>query len=280
MNSNTKMKATAPMKKFFILALVVTSLSTNTSCMKKQDLDNEDMGPAVAPTEFTKTLTEGFGVYDYNLIKPNETNSLVTSAKIQDSFSQVLEKQVLVVHNTQNLSDRFVLDLLVTREIYNNGQSSSSSHAEEVTFNKSYMSTAKTLENKPEPSLLLFDEFIAILIQFCREQSATPTSCHRLTSQEIRIKVPASQASHHGCADANNCTIGAKKIEFDLLKKFKLDQNGKPERNHYSMVLSREAPFMSRVLQLCSRGLTKFSNSNQPIVADICYTVDNYAFGQ
>lgn len=267
------------MKNFLILALISIALTTNTSCMKKQDLENEDLGPAITPTEFTKTLISGYGSYDYNLIQPQEMNSLVTSVKIQDSISQVLEKQVLVVQNTDNQPDRFVLNMQVTREIYSDGQSSSSTHNEQITFNKSAANLAKTLADKPEPSLLLFDEFISILISFCREQSTTPTSCHRLTSNDIRLKVPTSQSSHHNCSDPNNCTISAKKIEFDLLKKFKVDQKGNPERSHYSMILSPEAPFMSRVLQLCSRGLTKFSNSNQPIVADVCYTVDNYSFG-
>lgn len=265
------------MKKILILSMIALTLVYNTSCIKKDDLNSEDLGPAVEPMEFTKTLTSAFGVYDYNLIKPGEVSSLVMSYRLQDSFSQVFEKQVIDIKNVDNQPDQLVLSMQYTKVVNSGGQDQSSTSEKHIAINKT--GSLSTLADDNELPLLLFYEFIGIVSGYCRENSPVPTSCHKLTAQDLTLKVPASEASHHNCPDANNCTIPAKKIEFDLILKNQFDDNGNPIRNHYTIVLSPEVPFLSRVLQFCQRGLHKLGSSEQQVVADVCYTVDSYTFG-
>ena len=65
-----------------------------------------------------------------------------------------------------------------------------------------------------------------------------------------------------------------------MIRNYELDKDGKPKRTHYTLLLSKSVPFLSRVLQFCSRSLYEITNSNQKILADLCYNVNNYASGQ
>ena len=53
------------------IALCIFVLASVTSCLKKMDLSNDELGPPIDPVELTKALGQGYGTFDYNEIKPN-----------------------------------------------------------------------------------------------------------------------------------------------------------------------------------------------------------------
>lgn len=260
------------------------------SCLKKQDLHNEDLGPAVAAIEVTKALGQGFGSYDFNEIKKNEFTSLLLTQKIQDSVTQSIEQQGITVETAMNSVDKLELDLIVQDEIYSNGQTSQSTRKWPIVINKSSQSTAEevgrmalertahTMSDAQSP-MLTFLMFETLAFGSCFDEGKYPETCHQLKSFDIRFKVPLAAANQHNCVDIMNCYIPAKQVEFDIVRKYQLDQDGNPKRTHYTVLLSPSVPFLSRVLQLCSRSVYEITNSNQKILADICYSVNNYAAG-
>lgn len=273
------------MKKCLLIYLCAGILFTMTSCLKKQDLSDDNLGPAVEPVEVTKTLGSGIGSYDYNLIKPNEFTSVLVSQRIQDSVTQNIEQQGITVVESANTVDSLKLKLNVQKEEYSGGQTSQSSRQWDITLNKGAakteaMSVKPLSDGDSEPPILLFLNFETIAFGFCHDSGEYPETCHNLKSENIQFRAPIAAAAQHGCADTANCFIPAKKIEFDRLQKTVLDKDGKPKRTHYTMIISPETPFLSRMMQLCIRGVYGITNSDQKILADVCYTVNNYAFGQ
>lgn len=273
------------MKCKLLFLIFFLSLFTTTSCLKKQNLDEEDLGPALKPLEVTKALGQAFGSYNYNDIKKNEFTSLMLSQKIQDSLVQNIEQQGIAVDAVANSLEKLDLDLIVQDQTYSNGQTSQSTRKWPITIKKASAATA-SIENliheasDAQSPMLTFLMFESLAFGSCYDSGDFPETCHQLKVSDIQFKVPIAAANQHNCVDSTNCFINARKIEFDIIRKYQKDKDGKPKRTHYTVILSPEVPFLSRVLQLCSRSIYEISNSNQKILADICYSVNNYAAGQ
>ncbi len=273
------------MKSTIAFCFFCITVFTTSSCLKKQNLDDEDLGPAINAIEVTKVLGQGFGTYDYNDIKKNEFTSILLSQKIQDSVTQNIEQQGITVENAANLIDKLNLDLIVEDQIYANGQTTQSTRKWPLSIKKATSEAVSaagdiTTQSDAQSPMLTFLMFESLAFGSCFDEGKYPETCHRLQVLDFQFKVPIAAASQHGCADVMSCFIPAKKVEFDIVRKYVTDKDGKPKRTHYTVVLSSKVPFLSRVLQLCSRSIYEITNSNQKILADICYSVNNYAAGQ
>ena len=273
------------MKNIVILLIFCLSLMTITSCLKKQNLDDEDLGPAVQPLEVTKALGQAFGKYNYTDIKKNEFTSLMLSRRFQDSLVQNVEQQGITVDNVANSLEKLDLDLIVEDQTYSNGQTSQSTVKWPISIKKSDGANAAaegsihTASDAKLP-ILTFLMFESLAFGSCYDSGNFPETCHQLKVSDFQFKVPIAAANQHNCADSTNCFINARKVELDIVRKYQKDKDGKPNRTHYTVVISPEVPFLSRILQLCSRGIYDISDSGQKILADICYSVNNYAAGQ
>ena len=250
-----------------------------TSCLKKMDLSQDDLGPAVDPIELTKALGTGFGTFDYNEIKKDEFTSVLYSQRIQDSVNQNIQQEGITVDAITNDSEKLALDVIVQKEEYSGGQTSQSTVKWPLIFKKgSAKSNSVEIQDNARPPVLTFLTFQSLAFGSCYDEGDFPESCHKLTSTDIQYKVPPADITQHNCVDPNECYIPAKKVEFDMISKYALDKDGKPLRTHYTLVLSPHVPFLSRVLKICTRGIYEMSSANQKILADICYTVNNYKF--
>ena len=273
------------MNKFLIICLSIGFLFTTTSCLKKQNLDDDNLGAAIAPVELTRALGSGVGSYDYNEIKPTEFTSVLITQRIQDGITQSVEQQGITVESSSNTSDKLSLGLLVQTESFTGaGQSSQSTARWNIDLSKTEASTSMTELNKASnesaPPNLMFLTFEQLAFAYCNDSGSAPETCHKLQVEDIQYRVPITAASQHQCADVMNCFISAKKIQFDRLMKTKIDKDGKPRRIHYTVIVSSKVPFLSRMLQLCTRALYEMTGANQKVLADVCYSVNSYAFGR
>ncbi len=264
------------------ILLILLSLATVTSCLKKMDLTDDNLGPAIDPMLLTKTMGEAIGTFDYNEIKPNEFTSVMQSEKIQDGITQNRQQEGISVTSMVNDSEKLFLDLVVQTTEYNGGQSTQSAPVSwPRTFPKAAakaLADTVTAQEDGRPPVLTFLTFQALAFGSCYDEGRYPETCHRLTSKDIQYRVPIAAQNQHNCADPNNCYIPAKEIEFDMISKYATDKDGKPVRTHYTIILSPHVPFLSRVLKICTRGIYEMSN-DQKILADLCYSVTNYKAG-
>jgi len=269
------------MKKL-VYFVIFLALATNTSCLKKQNLDEENLGPAIAPETLTKAMTEGFGSLDYSAIKPQEFSSYVLTQKIQDSYLDTLEQQDITIKTVTDTNEKLSLNLILSKIKYSGGQSSQSTREWLQEFSKSAgKATNQSLKALADndPPTFLFITYQSVAFGACWDEGDFPETCHNLSVSDFPFRVPQTALSQHGCTDADNCTVSARKIEFDMIQKNVTDKDGKPRRVHFTIVLSKEVPYLSRVLQFCTRSLYEMTNSQQKILADLCYNVNNYAFG-
>ncbi len=263
------------MKKVICTAIFLM-VTFNTSCLKKQNLEEVSLGAQFSTEDLSKVMLDGFGPLDYGSIKKNEFSSYVLTQKIQDSYVQTLEQQDMTVKKATLYPDGLSMDLIVTKIKYSGGQTS---QATREWTNQNFANPETRSKADNEPPTYLFYYFQVFAATSCAAEGKFSESCHGLEVTDFKFQVPQTAASQHGCTNVEDCYVNARKIEYDTLSNTQLDKDGKPKRTHFTFVLSKEVPFMSRVLQFCQRSLYEVSNSNQRVLVDYCYDINNYAFG-
>lgn len=270
----------------FMIGLIFAGIMFGASCLKKTDLQVEDLGALAAPDDIASALGNAFGPINYNDMKPNETSSIMVSQKIQDSTTQNIQQQdvtLLALNNQPNylqiksraLMTNFTSAGNVTDEREWDQYFQKYSGFAFMTSNQTHQSSGVQL-NEPFFTFMFVQ---SLALTSCDPSGSYPESCYSLSVNDVDYRVPANSASQHGCADQFNCYIKAKKIEFDQLLQYKTDSNGKPHRVHHSFIISQSVPFTARVLEYCTRSLYDIDGVEQKVLADICYRVNKYSFG-
>ncbi len=268
------------MKNAIGLLLVALILSVNTSCLKKQNLSDDNLGPAVAAAEISASISDVIGndlIFD---AKKDEFSSYILSQRIQDMYADTVEQQDMTVESVQVTADRLVMNSQVTKINYSGGQTTQQSKVWPWIWDlkpttPGEPTTAPLADN--EAPTYLFMRLWVVQKLFCVNAGDSPQACYKLQVSDINFQVPPTSADQHNCPNAYQCFIKARKIEFDQLLLAEPDLKGKPKRNHIKMIISKEVPFLSRLLQYCQRGL--YETNNQQILLDYCYNSNGYKFG-
>jgi hypothetical protein len=95
------------MKNMMIALLSILILGLNISCLKKQNLEEQNLGPVVAASEVQEKMGEAIGVLDFGAIRANEYSSLTSSITLEDSQNIKRFKQDLRVKAITNTSTEF-----------------------------------------------------------------------------------------------------------------------------------------------------------------------------
>ena len=259
----------------FILILAITFLLA--SCLKKTDLNDDDLGDAVAPELIADALGEGFGTINYSDIKAGEKTRIVYTQALQAGSAQPVLQQDITINSVSN--DPTKLEINLTADTTDLSDNSTENDTLTKSFTK-YSGYAFADDNT-DNTLFLFETLQNIALGACYNQGSYPETCHNLVSQDISFRVSASLATQHPtlCPDVNNCSLPAKQVDFDLVRHYEFESDGKPRRIHYTLILSREVPFTSRVLKYCTRSLYTLEGYSQKVLADLCYSVNSYTFG-
>ncbi len=127
--------------KSLIAVMVLVFIGVSASCLKKQNLESEDLGAEVSSDQIYEALSSGFGEIDYSDISVNEFSSIIQTQRVQDGAPQTLEQQDVTIQNVANTSSSLTLDVLSTKTTYNGNQSSQSTRI----WNKTFKNTADLL---------------------------------------------------------------------------------------------------------------------------------------
>jgi hypothetical protein len=275
-------------QKLSLLGIIVAFILLGASCLKRQDLQVEDLGSTIDSEQMAIVLGDAFGDVDYNAIRLNEHTDIILSQRLQDGAPQNIEQQEILVKELENAATFLrIKSLVATTEFSSSGNSTDVREWNQTfpkyngfAFASNQAQQSTTTATQLTAPLYTFQLIQNLALGACYDGGSYPETCHNLQITEIKHRVPPSSAYQHNCPDVYNCTIAAKRIEFDLLQKYNLDENGKPNRVHYSLVISKEVPFTARVLEYCTRAVYNLQGVPQKVLADLCYKVNKYTFGQ
>jgi hypothetical protein len=268
------------------LVSILTAIMFGASCLKKQNLEEDSLSNAIAAEQIADAISDGYGPINYNDMKPNEMSSIVLTQAIQGGSPQTLEQQDVTIQSINNTPTQLELNVLTTTTQYSGGQTSQSTRAWNRIFKK-YSGYALSMNHEAQEQaasanepMYMFQIIQNLALGSCYDDGSYPETCHNLVVTDLNYKVPVAAAHQHACADIHNCFVKAKRIQFDLIRKYELESDGKPKRIHYTLILSKEVPFSSKVLRYCTRSLYDIPNIPQKVLADLCYNVNNYTFGR
>ncbi len=272
------------MNKLSIVLLIAVVLSCNTSCMKKQNLDDDDLGDPITQEALVSAISDGVGAYSYD-IKKDEASSFVISQSVQAGTPYNLEQQDMTIKDVVRTNATLQIDSYVTKTVFSDSQNSQSSREWSQTFNLAKnspeLASAAIKPNADETGpFYLFRLLERMAFGSCMSEGEDAENCYKLQTNDIKLRVSPAIAPQHNCENVNQCYIDARRIEFDTVSEKVLDKDGKPLRIHYTMIVSKDVPFLSKMMQLCYKRLYEITNSQQKVLADTCYTVNNYAFGK
>lgn len=278
-------------KKASLFLIVLITLTSISSCMKKQDLDSQDLGPAINSDELQSKMGESIGLLSYDDINKNEINSVMACTTFEESQITNRYKQDLFVSAITDTAVDLKIDFIFNRQDYVSTNNSLSNQGYQLIIDKTKATTqASALAIKPELNLksarevqtradntpfFLYRAYVYFAIQGCRE---TGVSCHNLKVESGKMYLSAEQASPKVCPDISKCSIDVKKIQFDMLDSTAPSADGRPYRTHYTFSVSPQLPFLSKVIRYCVRGLTEMNG--RKVLAEDCTALTGFSYGQ
>lgn len=272
-----------------LLAFLV-SCTLLHSCMKKQDLDSQDLGPAINSDELQNKMSDSIGNLNYSDINKNEISTFTATTIFEETQVNKRYKQDLFVTNVTETPTKLTLDFLFNKQDFNNSENSLSNQPYQMVIEASSTTAqnlakaanipraiAKNVQAKADTPVpfFLYRAYAYFALQGCREDKVT---CHNLKIEKSNIFVPSDLASPKVCPDVNACVLEGRKIEFDMLDSAVATTDGKPYRTHYTFKVVPGFPFLSKVRSYCVRGL--IDNGNRKVLAEDCMTIDNFSYGQ
>lgn len=250
------------MKKVSLVTACLFLLISNISCLKKQNLDDNNLGPALDANELENVMLSGIGDLTWNDVRVNEKSVAVASRTYEDSQYIKILKQTIVV---QSIVDTGI-NLLHSREDYLDNSESFKDQLFPINLSEGLQKSAAA------PFFLVLSYF-GFATDECRLKGVT---CHNLHATATQISLDPQTADPSVCPSLQSCKINVQKVEFDVLYSTK-SADGKPYRTHVTFIAAPRLPFFSKVLQYCVRGLVPYSD--REVLAEDCWTLNGFSAG-
>ncbi|MBO9668175.1 MAG: hypothetical protein J7501_15340, partial [Bdellovibrio sp.] len=100
--------------------------------------------------------------------------------------------------------------------------------------------------------------------------------CGNLSSVAEVRDAPPLIAKQTNCGGLKDCKLNVKKVTFDWTIILKTGQNVEKQKVSYTLAMTQDLPFLSRVLDYCSRGLVQIPNSSSKVLVTVCNRVKNF----
>lgn len=276
--------------KLLAFLLVIAAFTATISCLKKQDLEEND-GPAVSLTDMQKVLADAWVNDDPQNMQKNEFTSVVSIQTLQDVQSRytgqegftILDKTLSADHSAYN-----VRMAIQTAEYTLDGQTKLST--EELPFsisrpddetanvqNFSLNERLTAMASNPADRIFVTRTFY-FLFDLCQSRQNVNLSCHNLQVSEGVMDAPEEVVRDNLCKTNTNCKINYKQLDFDLVMKSSSDES-KKDKYKIQVKISHDVPYLARILSYCQRGLAELSGSQQKVTVNFCQNVNKYQFG-
>lgn len=279
------------LKQLIIVLTALLVVLTQTSCLKKQNLEDANLGAIVDADEVESKMAEGIGGLDPADINRNESSNVTAVTTYEDSQSVKLFSQAIIVNSITDVVvsgatvTRFALDY--SKVDYLNSNQSFNNLAYNLDFGHSNDISNDTVESKSlktrsdlsvkaadKVPFFMYRAFIVMAAFACREDKVT---CHNLTVVDSQMALSPDLADPRICSDTLHCKIPIRKVEYDLVDNNDIQNDGQPARTHYTFMMSSSLPFFSKVLQYCVRGLVQMEN--RKVLAEDCISVNGFSVG-
>lgn len=249
--------------------LFIIALGSCLSCIKRPE--NFNPTPEVPldwPSLFV-AMTDGYGNQSMQEMSSGQFHNSVTTIQIADFAEKVSQQkgQTVLCYNSKTQLYKIVETLLTYDQ--NNNQKKSSTE-----YNHSVY----------QPAIATSWEVAKFVIDICnpndpsnKEENAI---CSELEIKDFQGPPPFEVQQQANCGGLAGCQMNFKKISFYRSSDYE-DSQGNKLRNKilYSTVVSKDAPYLSRVMEFCQQGIIDIDPKTS-IYARICERTRYFEKGQ
>lgn len=255
-----------------LVALMAILTLSITSCLKKPELE-DDHGPEVSVTELQQELLKAWGDADPLSIAVNEFTYIEKDQAIEDMPAKLVGQEGITVAEKTVGTDEVTYKLIKQVNEIVDGQSKLSTKEEIIKV--PVVSTQSDFTIKS-----LGVQVLQSLLMACMPEEGWDVSCHNLKVTEEVKSAPDLVRAQENCAGIPDCKMTYKTIAFDLVLRTPSTSGMKTEKVNYSVTISPEAPYLSRLMNFCYRGVVTVNPSNNQYLVKLCNRVMNFKFGQ
>lgn len=306
--NNVKNHSAVILFKPLLFACLLTM--TVSSCMLKPDM--EDNATPASLVEVQKSLATSWGKADPLSMNPNDFIYLETDQRLEQQEPKVVMQEGITVSKKEEATNEYNYTFLYQTALISGEQIQQSTKEDHrcVAKNADGCATAlvqsaasvpiamKSLKKMQEAAVkvsatdsqltLGFEKFIGLayacqttpaLVKYCQEQLDADTcevSCANLKSFNEQTEAPPLIKAQTNCGGFPDCKINLNRVSFDWSFKLTKGQATQTQKINYSIALSPDMPFLSRVMEYCSRGLINVPQLGTKVLVSICNRVKNY----
>lgn len=284
------------------LLLLLAFTGSLASCIKEPV--EEEVLPATAQ-EVQSALSEGWGHADPLTMKPNDFLFQETEQKIESNPKPffVLQEGVTVSKREETATD-YIYTFLYQTKVYKQDQEGAASTREDhrsvgkadpaLAVAKSVMASTQSLSTlKPLADdyqmTLGFERLYSLayacvksdgLDKYCKEDLGVDSceiQCSNLKSSEEMRPLPDLIKAQPNCGGYPDCQYNVKTIRFDWTISLKKGESVEKQKVNYSIALSPDMPFFSRMNEYCYRQL--YTVQDQKVLVTTCTKLKNFKKG-
>lgn len=244
-------------------------------CMKKPSLEDDDGTPASAD-QVQNAIVAAWGQVSPLTISNGEFSYLEKDMAIGDMPARVIfqeGKTVQAVSETETEKTYTILQQIA--EIDSNNQQKLSTSERTVRITKSAQIVSDPLQMM-STALPLSVEIAQQLLYTCVRDKDWDANCYNLKTWDSLEAAPSAVASREGCEGLPNCQWRQKNVAFDLVLKTKDEKTGVTSKTKasYTIKMSPDAPYLSRLTEFCYQGIGTASGTHFPVL--ICHKIKNF----
>ncbi|WP_413613063.1 hypothetical protein [Bdellovibrio sp. HCB-110] len=284
-----------------LLLLLAFSVSM-VSCIK-EPLEEEETPATVA--EVQSALSEGWGQADPLTMAADDFLFQETEQKLENNPKPfyVLQEGITISKKEEKETE-FLYTFLYQTKVYKQDQEGAQSTREDhrsvgkadaslavaqsVLAKTQPMSTLKPLAEDNEMTLG-FERLYSLayacsksdaLDKYCKEQLGVDSCeilCSNLKSTEETRPLPELIQAQPNCGGFANCTYRVKTIQFNWTIALKKGESVEKQKVNYSIALSPDMPFFSRMNEYCYRQL--YTVQEQKVLVTTCTKLKNFKKG-
>jgi hypothetical protein len=263
LDMNTQNKKCA----YFILFAATLALA---GCLKKQDLDDQNLGPALDPAEAQKQFKNALGENEEadstSGLYLNQMASIQTSVTFEDSQSFTIANESVTIKGGREEGEKFIVDILHSYESRQSPGCSFSKISKSIDFFSLNFGSSES--SCYDGVTILPMRFMGLYSRICEFAGI---KCYNFSVTPVILQVNPLLFDTEICPKHDSCELNAKKIEFDILDSNNPTNAGRPSRQHFSITLVPKIAWMARVFQICSRRLQTWGN--RKVLIEQCDTL-------
>ncbi|MGE5085796.1 MAG: hypothetical protein ACM3MG_05800 [Bacillota bacterium] len=117
------------------------------------------------------------------------------------------------------------------------------------------------------------------LQKYCQENlkvDSCEIKCSNLNATSETRPAPDLMKAQPNCGGLPNCQMNVKNVSFDWSILLKTGNVTEKQKVTYTLSMTQDLPFLSRVLDYCSRGLVQIPNSSTKVLVTVCNKLKNF----